>query len=337
MVSGKVKKMDSYNRITLYMVVLIVLALVFLPCTIAQTGGRNDMGNMGGDRGMMGGAGRGGVGGDRGMMGGSSGRGGGIGDSRGGRGRGGPQINRDEQLTDQQIDRIIKSYSEKHSQEEVQQLQEQRKTMSRDRFMITLMSTASWETIEEIREDREYTPKLQTLEKFMTDEAKGIRELQDENYSLYKQRIDSLYNKYRPIWQKITNPGTPEELIRVIVQDFQLQNKERDLTRQYIFAQNQEQKKSLLPSLEDVINKRYDLIVTQKEIQYQQIQDELKKLQDRVELQLKDVERWKDEEFKRKEVERELNTITNPPSFRGGGPFRPNMGFFMSGPNEPNK
>ncbi|MBN1975501.1 MAG: hypothetical protein JW787_17825 [Sedimentisphaerales bacterium] len=305
--------MELNNRITLYMALLVIIGTVLLPCAIAQNGGRGsrDGGSRGGDRGdMMGGGGRGG---DRGDMMGGGGRGGDRGDIRGG-GRGGLPF-QDEILTDAQIDRIIKMYSMMHSPQDVKTLQDQRKIMSKEQFTMTLRGTAFFEYRNVMMEEEEYLTSLKWVEKFTPDEAKGIRELRDENYDLYKRRLDSLREKYRSLMNR---PRTSDELMHVLVSDLQLELKERDLTRQYWMATDPVKKESISTDLKDVLHKRYDLIVKQKEIQYTDFQNQLKRLQESVDTQLKDINTWKGEDFKENEInQRYLNLTTMPAT-----PFR---------------
>ncbi len=335
--------MKLNNRITLYMFFLIILVMVIQPCLFAQGGGR---GGRGGDRGdMMGG---GGPGGERDMMGGG-GRGGDR-DMRGGRGgpgRGGFPF-QEEAVTDAQIDRIIKMYSTRHSPQELKTLEDQRKSMNRDQFVMLLRNTAFWETAEVMREEREYRGILEWCEKFTPDEAKGIRETKDENFDLYKKRLDSLRNKYRSLYDR---PRTSDALMHVLVLDLQLNNKERDLAWQYWNpATDAAKKESILTDLKEVVSNKYDNNVKRREIQYQEIQKEIERLQQMVVSQMNEVNTWKDPTVRENEIQRQINNYKEPRTNRRGMTFGP-PSFFppvvpmpgtntMQGPNsisEPNK
>ncbi|MEJ2647750.1 MAG: hypothetical protein P8016_04990 [Sedimentisphaerales bacterium] len=302
--------MKLYNRITLFMVILAVAALVSLPASIAQPPGSGRGGQRaGGDRtGRSGDRGDGRGAADR------PNRGGGRGDvGPGGRsgGRGGPQRMSREELTDAQIDRILKAYSERDP-EGAKRLQEQRTTMTRERFQQALTMAAWAETFAERDQYREYNRILELCEKCMPDEAKGIRELRDTNYDLYKQRLDSLRDKYRMIWPRITSPRTPQELVPVIVRDFQLGNKERELSWQYANTTDPEDKESILANIRDVVSARYDLGVQQREIQYKQIQKEMDALKTRLDAEMKAVEKMKDPQARETGISFRVDSVISP-------------------------
>ena len=256
--------------------------MVLLPYAMAQNPGRGGRSpGRGGDRGNI-----------------DSMRGGG----RGGIGRGGFPSRRDGELTDEQIDLILKLYSTNHSKEETEQLQEQRKTLSRERFISTLRNAAWPEYIQVMMDERQYTPLLDQFEKYIPDEATGIRELKSENYDLYKKRIDILASKYRSVIP--ARPGTPEALIPIQVRKLQLDNEQRDLVMQYWNPSTTDEKKqTILASLKEIITERYELNVQQRVIQYQQIQKEIDRLQEMLAEQMKQVEIWNDIDFKTNEID----------------------------------
>ena len=228
----------------------------------------------------------------------------------------------EETVTDAQIDRIIKMYSSRHSPQETQTLEDQRKTLSREQFIRTLRNTAFFEYMDTMREEGEYKDLLNWFEKFTPDEAKGIKELKDENYDLYKKRLDTLRNKYRSL---IINSRASDELMRVLVSDLQLELKQRDLTMQYWTATDPGKKESISADLKDVISQRYDLIVKQKEIQYTDFLKRLQRLQEDIDAQLKDINTWKETDFKAKEVETQLKNLTTTPTIFRRSPFGPSQ------------
>ena len=273
--------MKSYNRITLCMVILVVLALVSFPIAFGQGGGPGGRGGRGG----MGG-------GDRNpnpMMGGDSRRGG---DNRGGGpGRGGPRMGQDEDLTDAQIDRIIQAYSLRHSPQEVQNLKEQRKTQTRDRFIMNLRMVAWSETNTETMTYGEYSRMLDWYEKHVSDEATGIKELRDTNYDIYKKRLDSLEDKYRDIRNRATRNRWADDLISVSISNRRLEIKQNDLLRQYWFTvRDPNQRNELLPAIKDVVGKIYDTNLDQRQIQLNQMKEQIADLQKMLDSQLKDME-----------------------------------------------
>ena len=294
-VSGKVDNMKLNNRITLYMVALIVLVIVIQPFVIAQTGGRGGRGG-GGD--MMGGGGRGG---DR-----DGGGRGGDRDPRGG--RGGP--GRREELTDIQIDLILKAYSNRDP-DEAKKLQDQRKDMTREAFVQTLTSMryAAPEFFQIMSDERRYTPLLEWCEKWVADEAKGIKELKKDNYDLYKKKIDALESKYRSI---IYRRDATDELIPVLVKNLQLGIKQNELVFQIHTSNNQSKKDSLTASLKEVVSEIYALNIQQRTIELKEIQNRIENLQRYLKEQMNQIEMIKDPNVAEDEIIARTDRLLNP-------------------------
>ncbi len=291
--------MKSYNRITLYVVMLAVIAMVILPKAIAQPSGPG--------RGV-----RGGGGGRGDMMGGPPGRG-------GDRGRGGPGgmpwMGREE-LTDFQINLILKAYSNRDPNQ-AKKLEDQRKDMSRDAFEQTLIRYATPEYFQITTTERNYTYILNWCEKYVSDEAQGIKELKEVNYELYKKRLDTLDNKYRRI---INMPAssTPEELIPILVKDLQLGIKQGELVMQIRTADTQDKKDSLTADLKEVVSERYHLNIDQRNIQLKQIQKQIEGLQQNLKFEMNQIEVAKDPNVAEEAIDRRVSSILS--GFFGGFP-----------------
>lgn len=322
-VSGKVVKMKLYNRITFYMVVLTILALFTQPNAIAQPTGRGGSRGGGGVRGDMNmGPGRGG---DRGR----------------GSGQGMPWIEREEPK-DYQIDLILKAYSNRDP-EGAKKLQEQRKEMSKDAFIQTLIRNAGREYFQLMSDERRYTTLLDWFEKYTADEATGIRDLREDNYELYKKRLDTLENKYWSIIHPRNGIPIQQELIPVKVKDVQLELKQNELVLQIRTIEDPNKKENLMASLTEVLSERYDLNVQQRIIQLKQIQKQIENLQKNVQFEMSQIDTIKDPNFKEAAIERQSEYVLNPGFFgsfpRGGRSGRGNRQppqFTMPDVNDPN-
>ncbi len=307
--------MKLNNRITLYMAVLVVLAMILLPYANAQIPGSS------GQRGGVGG--RGGRSGDMDM--GPSG----LYDRGGDRDRGGPGPWMDggsgpwmddgygpwmdrENLSDFQISLILKAYSTRNPTES-KNLQDQRKDMSREAFIQTLISPryAFSEYLRVMSDERHYTTILNWCEKWVADEAKGIKETKEENYDLYKKRIDTLENRYSPI----IYTNNIEELIPVLVKDLQLNTRQNDLVWQIRTADNQTKKDSLKASLRGVVSELYDLNIQQRIIQLKQIQNQIDRLQQNLQFEMNQIEIIKDPNVAQEAIDLRVDGLT---SGRGG-------------------
>lgn len=301
--------MKLKDRITLYMAVSVVLAMILLPYANAQMPG------SGGQRGGSGG--RGGRSGDMEM--GPSGpmyeRGG----DRGGPGSWmddgpGPWMDR-ENLTDFQISLILKAYSTRNPAES-KNLQDQRKDMSREAFIQNLISPryAFSEYLQIMSEERHYTTILNWTEKWVADEAKGIKETKEENYDLYKTRLDTLENRYRTI----IYTNNLEELIPVLVKDLQLNTRQNDLVWQIRTADNQTKKDSLIASLRGVVSELYDLNIQQRIIQLKQIQNQIDRLQQNLQFELNQLEIIKDPNVAKEAIDQRVGGLASRGGFMGG-------------------
>lgn len=315
MVSGKVRKMKLNNRITLFTVILVISALVVLPSTIAQTPGPGGRGGS-----PRGAGGRGGGRGDMNV--------GGRGMDRGGGGRRGMRPFREE-LTDTQINLILKAYSTRDP-EGAKKLEEQREDMTRETFVQTLISQgyARSEYFTLMNDEMRYTPILDWCERWVADEAKGIRELKEDNYQLYKDRLDTLDRKYG----SIINGRYTEEEIPVRVRLLQLQNKLGELTWQIrTAAETQEKKDSIEADIREVLSERYNLNTELMTIQLKGIQREIERVQSNYDFVANLRDRRNDPNVAENEIQRDFERIINPGFYqRGRGGRR--QGFTVSAP-----
>ncbi len=297
--------MELKNRITSYIVALIVLTMIFLPCANAQMGGRGSRGGGGGD--MMGGN----IRGDE--------RDGVPGMSRGGDfgGRRGMPF-QEEELTESQIDRVLKQLSA-YNPTKAKELQDLRKT-NKEQFTYQLRMNALAEIFNITWEDREYKDLLDWCEKFVPDEATGIKDLQDKNHDLYKKRLDTLEEKYR----SIRHQRMPDELMRISVRDLQLNLKLRDLYMQYrTSGTTPEQKQTLKSDITDVVSEQYDQRIKRAKYELQVIEERIKNLTESFEQQKRNTAGMENPEVKTATVQGEVEMYTSPRrgGMMGRGPF----------------
>ena len=186
-------------------------------------------------------------------------------------------------------------------------------------------------------DERRYTPILDWCERWVTDEAKGIRELKEDNYELYKKSLEALENKYRLI---IYGRFTEEE-IPVRIRDYQLQGRLGELIWQYRTAENQDKKDSIKADIKEVVSERYDLDNQLRTIQLQGLQRQIERLQQSVQFYMSQIDMRKDPNFAKVYIDGAVEGYCNPRPFgdgqrgRGGG-RRPPPGFTISDANDPN-
>ena len=123
-----------------------------------------------------------------------------------------------------------------------------------------------------------------------------------------------------------TQRGISDELMHVNVRIFQLENTLWDLSRQYRNpANSSEQKESILEEMNVALSERYDKTIERRKIQYQEIEEEIKRLQTRVDAEMKLVKEYEEPEFKANELEYQRKIYTEMTGLRGffqGGPRR---------------
>jgi len=303
--------MDFNNRITFYIAIFVVLAMAFSLCANAQM---NDRGSRGGD--MMSGPPRGGDmmsgprgGGDRGMRGGGE-RGGG---GRSGIGRGGPRFPQEEELSESQIDRVLKQLKT-HNPDKAKELEELRKT-DKEKFIIELRMNAFPEILTASREERVYREYLEWSEKFVPEEAEGIRDLKEKDFDLYKVKLDKIEEKYR----SLIHTRMPDELMRISVKDLQLQYKLSDLIMQYRDRRKSADQKAQLESeIKLVLGEQYDQGIKRAKYEFQQIEERIKGLQDLLEQQMNITAEMEVPEVKENAVNEQWIGISSPRRGFGG-------------------
>jgi len=196
--------------------------------------------------------------------------------------RGGPGRGRFE-LTDEEVDRILKDLK-KRSPEKAKELAELRKE-NPDKFREELGRHAReefrkviGERIEKWRQQRQ-TEFLEWLAKSIPDEAEELAKLKERDPKLYDQKYELALKKYGRIYEESRrNP----ELAKVHIEDLQLQKRRDQLIGKINATKNQREKNKLTVELQEVVGRRYDLIVRRKQIAYEWFLERLKEVQNRI-------------------------------------------------------
>ena len=102
-----------------------------------------------------------------------------------------------------------------------------------------------------------------------------------------------------------------------VIADLELRERQRELENKYRTADAEEEKKALEAQLEVVVSDRYDLIVRQKQMEYEQLLKRLEALQKEVKASLKEIETWLDKGFKEKTVKDRMEDLTTKERRRG--------------------
>jgi len=305
--------MESKSKILLVIAVTAVAVLTLLPCSIARDNNDEDEQHRDGQRMQKPGEGPGRRSGERpGDMPGSP-PSEGFGRDRPGRREG--RWRRPE-LTDEQIDKILGELK-KRDPNAAKELNELR-TKDPEKFKTELRKKA-WpeigKIIMEMWATRQRAEFLEWLEKYVPKEAEELVQLREKDPDLYAQKYDLTWQNYRRIYDRARRSP---ELAKVLVADLQLGEREETLSKQIRTAESEEDKNEFTAQLENVVSDRYDLIVRQKQIEYEQLLKRLEELQKQVKESIEDIGRWRDEGFKKEKVKERVEDLTKErkPGFR---------------------
>ena len=166
----------------------------------------------------------------------------------------------------------------------------------------------------EMRMREMYAEHLEWLEKNDPEEAKKLTELQKENPELYMKRMAISFRKYREIREaERENP----KLAEILKQDLELKGKRNRLVRKIRAEENQDEKDKMAKELEEILNKRFDLILQRKQIAYERLSEKLEKLKEEVKKSKESIEKWNDPKLKDEKVKTRLKELVT-----GEGKFR---------------
>jgi hypothetical protein len=296
--------MESKRGTLTVLVVTVVVILGTLPCTIAQDNPDREpppdkprMQRPDGERPGF----RSGERGDRGRRGGWPGRP----DGR----------RRRPEFSDEQIDSVLAELKKRdpNSAKELTDLRKKDPNEFRNQLRMTAgpeigrIIMSSWA-------ERRQTEFLEWLEKYVPKEAEELAQLKETETELYTKKYELIWQKYGRIFGRTRrNP----ELAKVLIADLELRERQRELQNKYRTADAEEDKKELEARLEVVVSDRYDLIVRQKQMEYEQLLKRLEELQKEVKASLKEIETWLDKGFKEKTVQEHMEDLTADEIKRG--------------------
>jgi hypothetical protein len=145
------------------------------------------------------------------------------------------------------------------------------------------------------------------------DEAKKLEELKS-NQDLYERQLRLLGRKYGWLYERIReNPKLGE----VLKEDMELAKERNSILKKIKEAKSNAEKEKLKAELEKVVSERYDLIVKRTQIEYEQLSNKLEELKKQVEESKANVKKWKDEEFKKEQVKKQVKRLLE----QGDEPF----------------
>lgn len=170
------------------------------------------------------------------------------------------------------------------------------------------------ERIESWRHQRQ-TEFLDWLTKEYPKEAENLAKLKEKEPKLYIETFDHIRNKY---WRIFEEERRNPELAEVLKEDLRLKDKRDELVARIKVAKNEKDKQKLMTELEEVVGRRYDLIVRQKEIAYERLLKWLEELRNRVRESRDEIIKWQNEKIKAENIKKHIEDLTeeSTPPFR---------------------
>jgi len=277
--------METNRAIILVLAMAAIVAVAALPCHAAQNDDKSIF-TEGDERGP----------------------GPGFGPGRG-PGREGPGRGRFD-LTDEEVDQIMKSLKER-SPEKAKELEDLR-DKEPEKFNSELRRHAREEFGKVVREridkwrQQRQTDFLEWLTKNLPEEAEELAKLKERSPDLYSEKYELVSKKYGRIYNESRrNP----ELEKVLIEDLRLQKRRDQLLGKINATKSRREKQKLTEELEEVVGRRYDLIVRRKQIAYERLLKWLEELQNRVQESRADILKAQDAEVKAENIKKRTEEL----------------------------
>jgi len=149
----------------------------------------------------------------------------------------------------------------------------------------------------------EHARYLKWLRENYPQKAEELYRLKKDNPELFQRRMRRDMRRHQRI---ISAAEQCPELAEAMKKSMELKDKRNELLEKIKSATGEDEKKQLTAQLEDVVGKRYDLIVKRKEIRYELLQKKIEKMQQQVKENAVELEKWKDPAVKQQNVKKRV-------------------------------
>lgn len=218
------------------------------------------------------------------------------------------------ELTDEEIDRIMKGLQESNPAK-AKELAKLRET-DPNQFSFELIRHGReqfkkiiGERIEKGR-SRRRAEFLEWLRKAVPEEAQELAELENISPDLYAKKFELVRRKY---WRIFEEGRRSPELADVLLEDLRLKKRRDELLKNIKAVRSENEKKKLVAELEDVVAGRFDLIVRRKQIAYERLLRWLEELRKRIRESRGEIFKWRDEKFKNENVKQRTQDLLEEP------------------------
>ncbi len=214
------------------------------------------------------------------------------------------------ELTDDEIDRIMKGLQESNPAK-AKELVKLRET-DPNQFSVELRRHGREEFVKIIREriekgrSRWRAEFLEWLGKAVHKEAEELAKLKGISPDLYAKKFELVRRKY---WRIFEESKRNPELAKVLLDDLELKKRRDELLRNIKATTSEREKKKLVAELEEVVAGRFDLIVRRKQIAYERLLKWLEGLRKRLRESRGEIARWRDEKFKNENVKQRTGDL----------------------------
>lgn len=214
------------------------------------------------------------------------------------------------ELSDDTVARILKDLAQRDSAkaDELTKLREKDPERFRAELIvhgqpeIQQISRERWQA----RLQRRNVEFLEWLKTHYPKEERSLAKLRDGDPQVYLRCFDHMMNQYGHIFDARSNP----ELAAVLKEDLELRKRTEELHRRLRTARSDATKQAIGVELQEVVGRRYDLIVRRKEIAYEQLLARLNELQKQVTDSRAEIAKYKDEHVKRENIRQRLQILT---------------------------
>lgn len=147
---------------------------------------------------------------------------------------------------------------------------------------------------------------LKWLRSNYPEKAEKLAELREKNPELYGRKLQRGRRRHGRIME--ASRKCPE-LGAALKESMELKDKRDRLLEKIKSAAGEDEKKQLVDELEQVVSRRFDLLVKRRQIRYELLQEKLVKMQEHVRKIQVDVEKWNDPAFRKENVKKRLEEL----------------------------
>jgi|SRR3972149_1193132 len=221
------------------------------------------------------------------------------------------------ELTDEEIGRIMNRLKESNP-EKAKELEKLR-SEDPNRFQFEIGRHGGEEFDKIIRERIEnWRQKVQAeflewLTKNYRQEADKLGGLKEKDPDLYWKKFDLIREKY---WRIFEEEKRNPELAEVLKEDLELRKRCDELIGGIKSTKDDKEKKELTGQLEEVVGRRFDLIIRRKQIEYERLLKRVEELQKQLNESKAEIDAWREEKFKNENVKSRVNELLGERSFK---------------------